>query len=330
MAGRSSEFDRIDSFLKPLAAGFQGALGLVDDAGVLTLPASESLVVTTDAMVEGVHYLAGEPPERLARKLLRVNLSDLAAMGAAPYCYTLTLALPPAVEDDWLAAFVSGLANDQAAFGVHLLGGDSVSTPGPPVLSMTAFGRVDNGRMVLRSGAQPSDAVLVSGTVGDGALGLQVARDGVPGLDNAHSRFLAGRYHQPDPRICLGRALPGLATAAADLSDGLMGDLGHICRASGVSAVVDADRVPLSAAALSMIALEPRWRKVALAGGDDYELVFTAPRDAVAAIRAAAAECAVQVTVVGRIVEAEGRSPEARMVDADGTIMNGVAGWQHF
>ncbi len=330
MVGRSSEFDRIDRFLKPLAAGFQGALGLVDDAGVLTLPASQSLVVTTDAMVEGIHYLAGEPPDRLARKLLRVNLSDLAAMGAEPYCYTLTLALVPDVEDSWLAAFVAGLASDQAAFGIHLLGGDSVSTPGPTVLSVTAFGRVENGRMILRSGARPGDAVLVSGTIGDGALGLRVARDGVPGLDAEHVRFLAGRYHLPDPQVQLGQALPGLAAAAADLSDGLIGDLGHICRASGVSAVVEADRVPLSAPARSMIALDARWRKVALAGGDDYELIFTARPDALAAIQAVAEGCGVQVTVVGRIVEADGQTPEARMIDAGGTTLKGLDGWQHF
>ena len=330
MAGRRSEFDRIDRFLKPLAAGFEGALGLADDAGVLSLPPSQRLVVTTDAMVEGVHYLAGEPPERLARKLLRVNLSDVAAMGATPYCYTLTLALPSDIEDEWLEAFVGGLASDQETFDIRLLGGDSVSTPGPAVLSVTAFGRVDNGRMIPRSGARPGDVVLVSGTVGDGALGLQVARDGVPGLGTSHADFLAVRYHLPDPRIRLGRDLLGMATAGADLSDGLIGDLGHICRASGVSAVVDADRVPLSPAARATIALDAKWRRVALAGGDDYELIVTAPRDASAAVQAAADRCGVPMTPVGRILEAEGGTPEARMVDADGTVISGVEGWQHF
>ena len=330
MAGRRSEFDRIDSFLKPLAAGFEGALGLADDAGVLSLPPSQSLIVTTDALVEGIHYLAGEPPERLARKLLRVNLSDLAAMGATPYCYTLTLALPSDVGDEWLEAFVSGLASDQDAFDIRLLGGDSVSIPGPTVLSVTAFGCVDDGRMIRRSGARPGDVVFVSGTVGDGALGLQAAQDGVPGLDAEHGDFLAGRYHLPDPRLRLGRELLGVATAGADLSDGLIGDLGHICHASGVSAVVDADQVPLSPSARAMIALDAKWRRVALAGGDDYELIVTAPRGAVAAVQAAADRCGVPMTPVGSVLEAEGGTPQARMVDAEGAAIGGVEGWQHF
>lgn len=330
MAGRSGEFERIDRFLKPLAAGFDGALGLLDDAGILAVQAGQSLVVTTDAMVEGIHYLPGEPPDRLARKLLRVNLSDLAAMGAWPTAYTLTLALPREADDDWLADFAAGLAADQRAFAIHLLGGDSVRTTGPAVLSITAFGVADDGRAICRSGAGVGDVVCVSGTVGDGALGLVVARDGMPGLDAGAAGHLAMRYHLPEPRVALGRGLVGVATAAADISDGLAGDLGHICRASGVAAVIEADRVPLSPAARAMIALAPHRRIPALAGGDDYELVFTAPPDSMVAVERAAAAAAVPVTMVGRIVAATGEEPPVKVVEADGTVLSGVDGWQHY
>ena len=324
------EFARIDTFLKPLAADTPGALGLTDDAGWLDVPAGRRLVVTTDAMVEGVHYLPGEPPDRLARKLLRVNLSDLAAMAAHPLAYVLTLALPAAWTDDDLAGFSAGLAADQDAYGIALLGGDSVSTPGPVVLSVTAFGTVEPAAMLTRSGARPGDRVCVSGTPGDGALGLVAARDGIAGLKDASAAALARRYHLPDPRLALGCGLAGVASACADLSDGLVGDLGHICDASGVAARLEATDLPLSAAARAAIACDPALRPVALGGGDDYELVCTVPPDRLAAARAVAARLGLPLTEIGRITERHGEEPAVRLHEPDGRVVEGVEGWQHF
>ena len=324
------EFDRIDTFLKPLVAGTPGALGLTDDAGWLDVPAGRRLVVTTDAMVEGMHYLAGEAPDRLARKLLRVNLSDLAAMGAAPVAYVLTLALPPAWTDADLAAFAGGLAADQAAYGIDLLGGDSVATVGPAVLSVTAFGTVAPEGMLTRGGARPGDRVCVSGTLGDGALGLVAARDGIAALAPEAANALANRYHLPEPRLALGRSLAGVATACADLSDGLTGDLGHICRASGVAARVAAARVPLSPAARAAVDGDPALRRIARGGGDDYELVFTVPPERMAAVAEMADRLGIAVTAIGDVGAPCDDEPAVRLQEPDGTVLGGVESWQHF
>ena len=320
------EFDRIDRHFKPLAAGFEGALELSDDAALVAPPVGESLVLTTDAMVEGVHYLPGEDPGRLARKALRVNLSDLAAMGARPLVYLLTTALPKAVEDDWLSAFAEGLRQDQDRFGVHLAGGDSVATPGPPMISITAIGTVPEGRTIRRSGTRPGDRVWVSGTIGDGVLGLQAARGGLDDLPEPDRDYLAGRYHLPTPRVELGQRLRGLATAAADVSDGLMGDLGHICAASGVGAKVVVETVPLSTAARAAAGLSRETAALAIAGGDDYELVFTAAPKTDRALAELADELECPLTRVGEIIAGNAVMP----VTADGRPMTLPDSWQHF
>lgn len=318
------EFGRIARFLAPLAAGAPGALGLTDDAALIDCPPGERLVVTVDAMVEGVHFLPDDPPDLVARKLVRVNLSDLAAMAARPVGYLLTTALPKRRGDDWLAGFAAGLAQDQAEFGIVLLGGDSVSTPGPVSLTLTAFGRVAAGAEVRRGGAKAGDLVFVSGTIGDGALGLEAARGQLDGLlDATDVAFLADRYRLPRPRVGLGPRLSGLAGAMMDVSDGLVGDLGHICEVSGVAGVIAAARVPLSAAASRL----PDRLATVLTGGDDYELLFTAPPDRQAEILAAAGAAGVPVTAIGRIEAAEG----VRVLDPAGQDMAlaGV-GWRHF
>jgi thiamine-monophosphate kinase len=328
MSPRLGEFARIDRFLKPLARDTEGALGLVDDAGLIAPPPGRQLVVTTDAMVEGVHYLPGEEPARLGRKLLRVNLSDLAAMGAAPLAYTLTTVLPADLADDWLERLAAGLAEDQARYGIGLLGGDSVSTPGPVVLSVTAMGTVAAGRALTRAGARPGDRVYASGTLGDGHLGLYAARGDLSerDADAATIAALAGRYHLPEPRLAVGRGLAGLATAAIDLSDGLPGDLGHICAASGTGAQVEAARVPLSPAARTVVAARADLLRTALAGGDDYELLFTAPPHASDAVAALAAGTGVPLTDIGEIVAGSG----VAIVDAGGDPIPGLSGWSHF
>jgi thiamine-monophosphate kinase len=318
------EFGRIARFFAPLAAGAPGALGLTDDAALVDCPPGERLVVTVDAMVEGVHFLSRDPPDLVARKLVRVNLSDLAAMAARPVGYFLTTALPKSHGDDWLAGFAAGLAQDQAEFGITLLGGDSVSTPGPVGLTLTAFGRIAVGGEVRRAGARPGDLVFVSGTIGDGALGLEAAQGKLDGeLTPADVAFLADRYRLPRPRVGLGPLLSGLASAMMDVSDGLAGDLGHICTVSGVAGVIEAGRVPLSAAAARL----PDRLATVLTGGDDYELLFTAPPDRQADVMAAASAAGVPVTMIGRIEAGQ----DVRVLDSAGSAiaLDGV-GWRHF
>jgi thiamine-monophosphate kinase len=316
------EFGRIAKFFAPLATT-PGALGLTDDAALVDCPPGERLVVTVDAMVEGVHFLPDDPPDLVARKLVRVNLSDLAAMAARPVGYFLTTALPRSRGDDWLERFAQGLAQDQAEFGITLLGGDSVSTPGPVSLTLTAFGRIAAGGEVRRGGAGPGDLVFVSGTIGDGAFGLEAARGELDGVLPADAvAYLADRYRLPRPRTGLGPRLSGLATAMMDVSDGLAGDLGHICAVSDVAGVIEAAGVPLSPAAARLGRIE-----TALTGGDDYELLFTAPCERRDAIDRAAAAAGVPVTVIGRIEAGQG----VRVLDAAGAEMTLAGqGWRHF
>lgn len=314
MRARTGEFERIARLFAPLAAGFEGALGLTDDAALIRPADGHDLVVTTDTIVSGVHYIGDEPPGLVARKLLRVNLSDLAAMGATPLAYTLNIALPSSLEDAWLEAFVEGLAADQAEFGISLAGGDSVSTPGPVTLTVTAFGEAPAGKALRRSGARPGDCVYVTGTIGDGALGLKARKGALGALVAEHRDYLADRYGLPRPRVACGPRLIGIAHAAIDVSDGLVADLAHIAGTAGVAAVVEAASVPLSSAAAAAIEQDPDLREAVLTGGDDYELLFTAPPDAGEAVAALAREIGVSMTAVGRIEPGNG----VRVTDADG------------
>ncbi len=327
MTPRLGEFQRINRYFRPLAKSFQGSLELEDDAGLIAVADGYELVVTTDAMVAGVHFLPEDEPADLARKVLRVNLSDLAAMGAQPVAYTLTTALPDSVGEDWLAALAAGLGQDQAEFGIGLLGGDSVKTFGPVVLAVTALGRVESGRALRRSGAQPGDLICVSGALGDGALGLLAARGELNGMiEPRHVAALSARYHLPQPRLALGRRLIGLAHAAMDVSDGLPGDLGHICDTSGVGARVEARRVPLSDAGRAALAADPGLRRIALSGGDDYELLFTVPATAAASLDRLAVELGLPLSVIGQIVAGD----RVVLSDEHGQEIEGLHGWSHF
>ncbi len=315
------EFELIDRLLKPLAKGFPGALGLTDDAALVDLPEGRSLAIAKDAIVEGVHFLAADPPGAVAAKLLRVNLSDLAAMGAAPLAYLTVIARPRALADDWLEGFAAGLAADQKAFGLHLIGGDLVSTPGPLLLSCTILGSVEKGRALTRSAARPGDSIWVSGTLGDAALGLRILK-GLAATEE-EALHLIERYRRPRPRTLLGPRLTGLAHAAIDVSDGLVADLGHILEASGVAATVEADALPLSAVGRGM----PGCHEAALTGGDDYELLFTGPPSTTPAIEALGRELGLPLTAIGRIEAGQGLA----VLDAEGRrIALGGPGWRHF
>ncbi len=261
------EFDWIERLLRPLTRGAPEALDLLDDAAVLPSRPGFDLVVTKDAMVAGVHFLPDDPPDLVARKLLRVNLSDLAAKGAEPYGAFLAVAWPTGTDWAFKEAFVRGLARDGEVYRLPLLGGDTVSTPGPLTLSATLLGWVPAGEAVLRRGAAPGDVLAVSGPIGDGWLGLGEARSGVEGR-------LAGRYRLPEPRLDLLGAIR-TARAAADISDGLLADAGHIAEASGCAVRIDLDRAPLSAEAAAWLAGQGDRTQalVRLAtGGDDYQV----------------------------------------------------------
>jgi thiamine-monophosphate kinase len=324
-ADELDEFERIRRFFAPLAG--PGGLGLLDDAALVDCGAGRCLVVTADAIVAGVHYLPDDPPEMVARKLLRVNLSDLAAMGARPLHYVLTTALPAELGSEWLARFAQGLDEDQRRFGIDLLGGDSVGTTGPAVLSLTAIGDVATGMEVRRSGAHPGDLVWVSGTIGDAFLGLRLLRGAHPELAPKHRAFLIRRFRIPDPRTKLGPLLCSIAHAMIDISDGLLADLGHICETSHVAAVVKRDSLPLSAAARLIVEGDPGICPRLAAAGDDYELLFTAPAGRTEAIAALSSRLGLPITRIGKIEPGSG----VRLVDADQRIIPlDDTGYRHF
>ncbi|MDZ3837287.1 MAG: thiamine-phosphate kinase [Rhodospirillales bacterium] len=334
MAPGLGEFELIARFFAPLAAGRPGALGLLDDAALIEERPGWSLVATTDTIVAGVHFPVDAAPADVACRLLGVNLSDLAAMGAEPAAYLLALGLPQGWRDaeaeSWLEGFAGGLAAGQREHTIALVGGDTVASPGPLTLTLTALGHVEAGQALLRSGARPGERVYVSGSIGDAALGLRLLEGRLAGLGAAERAFLLDRYRRPRPRLALGRRLCRLAGAAADVSDGLVADLGHICTASGVGARIDAERVPLSEAAAAAIGSDPALLALALTGGDDYELVFTAGPSRDAEVAALAGELELPLTAIGEIVGLPSGGGMPVMVERRGAAMAiAAAGWQH-
>jgi len=311
------EFSLIERYFRPLAG--PGALALTDDVALLRPPPGLDLVLSADAMVGGVHVLLDDPPDLVARKLLRVNLSDLAAKGAAPLGYLLTIAAPAATPDAWFASFAAGLAEDQHLFGLSLLGGDMTSTSGPFSLSLTILGTVPPGQAVLRKGAADGHGVFVSGTIGDAALGLDVLQGRLADPDG----HLVRRYRLPTPR--LGLKLADFAAAAMDISDGLVQDLGHLCRLGGVAAEIDTALVPRSEAAC---AAGPQWLSRCLTGGDDYELLLAVPPAAEDRLAAAVARSGIPLSRIGRFVPGP---PAVRVRGPDGQPMHFARpGWSHF
>ncbi len=278
---KRSEFELIADYFAPLTRGGVVKTGrafeLTDDAAVLSCEADEEWVVTKDAIVEGVHYLPDDPPDSVAKKLLRVNLSDLAAKGARPVHYVMAAGWPRDVSESWIAEFARGLAQDQEEFGIFLLGGDTVSAPSAAFFSLTAFGSVKRGRMIRRSGAKPGHRLYISGTIGDAHLGLKLAQNALDLPDATEAAELIARYRVPRPRLDLIDYLQAHAAASIDVSDGLLADLAHLAEASGVGARIEREAVPLSVGARAALELDlTSWDQL-LSGGDDYEVLFAAP-----------------------------------------------------
>jgi thiamine-monophosphate kinase len=325
--GRPSEDSLIARFFAPLAG--PGGLGLRDDAACFSPEPGHDLVLTADALVETVHFLPGDPPGSIARKALGVNVSDLAAKGADPAGFLLSLALPEDWTEDWLAAFAAGLGEAARDFSCPLLGGDTVKARGALTLSVTAIGQVPAGRMVRRTTAREGDAICVTGTIGDAALGLRLRSSPAwaEGLPPDEAAFLADRYLNPQPRHRLASALRAHAGAAMDISDGLAGDLAKMMRASGVTAQVTVHRVPLSPAARRAAEARPDLMDVVLTGGDDYEILCAVPEKALDRLLKEADRLGVALSVIGRVVAGHDL-PVFRTQDAERRF--DVGSYSHF
>jgi thiamine-monophosphate kinase len=324
------EFELIARYFAPLAQGFPGAYGLRDDAAVIAASPGNELVAKTDAIVGGVHFLLDDPPDLVARKALRVNLSDLAAKGAVPLAYMLDLILPATLPEQWIAAFAEGLARDQADYGVHLIGGDTDATPGPVTIAIMAFGEIATGRMLRRGGARDGDSVFVTGTIGDAAFGLKALRNELAGLDADDVGFLADRYRLPRPRVALGPRLVGLASAALDVSDGLLADLQHLCEVSNLDAVIEAARVPISSPVRAALASGAGSITTVLTGGDDYEILFSAPPSAIDALRGLSLAFHVPITAIGRMSSPSGKPSITVLGESGQALAFDRVGWTHF
>ena len=305
---QSGEDKLIARYFKPLATA-EGALGLRDDTAFYSPPEGHELVLTADAIVAGVHFLPDDPADCVAKKALRVNLSDLAAKGAKPAGCLMTLALPAGTSDQWLETFAGGLKADCEIFACPVFGGDTVRTDGPISVSIFAFGVLPRGTMIQRKGAQPGDGIFVTGTIGDGALGLKLLREPAHkkrwSLTDGEAKHLIDRYRVPQPRVAVAAAVRAHASAAMDVSDGLVGDLAKLCDVSGVSARLEAKALPLSAGARHALSSEPSLIETVVTGGDDYEILFTLAPERVAAFRELAAASNVGVTEIGKIVEGD-------------------------
>ncbi|WP_339872261.1 thiamine-phosphate kinase [uncultured Brevundimonas sp.] len=322
----AGEFETIRRLLAPLAHPEWGR-GLLDDVAVVPSRTGYDLVLTKDSIVEGVHFLPEDPMDTVARKLLRVNLSDLAAKGAEPFGYMLGCFWSDRCGWPEREAFAAGLKRDQTEFGVALLGGDTVTTPGPASFSLTMLGWVPKGRAVGRDGARPDDVVLVTGVIGDGYLGLQAAQERLS-LEPERVMALVDHYRTPMPRLAFAEQIRDLATAAIDVSDGLIADLGHLAAASGVALDIDLAALPVSGPAQAWLdgRVDPQDARVRLAtGGDDYEIAFTARAGDEAELRRAAERQHLRLTTIGRVVAGTGVTVRS----AGDIVAIGRPGWTH-
>ncbi len=326
-----SEAEIIETYLRPLAAGAFGAFSLNDDCAVLTVPAGQELVLSMDAVAAGVHFFPDDDPADIAWKALAVNVSDLAAKGARPLAYLMSLAFPEAPEHRWLQAFARGLRQAQDEFSIALIGGDTDRRNGPLTVTITAMGTIPAGRHVVRGDANAGDILFLSGTLGDAALGLALRQ--TPSLADNWSLSadrvdaLVQAYLRPQPRLGLGPALLRYAAAAMDVSDGLALDLSRLCRAANVGAALSVASLPLSPAASSVVHADPQcWDRI-VAGGDDYEILAAVPSSLSRDFMAAAAEGGVKVTEIGVLDD----GGDVLIAGPDGEPLRPTTpGWDHF
>lgn len=322
----NGEFGLIAEYFAPLAKS-PGALGLLDDGAVLSCGPGQELVMTTDMLVSGVHFLEDADPEEVATKLLAVNVSDLAAMGATPMGYLLVTALTNAQDNNWLSRFAARLDRDQAKYGLSLFGGDTVATPGPLSLTLTAFGAVPEGQSLKRSQAGIGDRIYVSGCIGDSALGLKALQGELPHINEQDREYLINCFKNPQPQIKLGESLRGIAGGVADISDGLVADLGHICEASNVGAKIFADKIPLSNSAKKVLEIDEQHLNTILSGGDDYQLVFTVSDESQSKIHKLAKKSGLTITCIGHMTEGN----QVDVIDAHDNIIHlKTTGYEHF
>lgn len=321
------EFALIERYFAPLSRDYPYAFGLKDDVAAVRLRKTEELIVTSDAMVGGVHFFRDDPIDQVAQKLLRSNLSDLAAKGAMPLAYTLVTAWPRKTSEKTIATFAQGLKRDQIRFGIDLMGGDTVATDGPASFSITAFGTLPRGIIPLRAKAKVGHDIWVSGFIGDAHLGLSLRRKDLLQSTKRDRDYLLKRHRLPEPRLTLGQNLRGMIGACCDVSDGLIADLNHICAASSVAAEIEASRIPLSKAAQKFIESKQITLAALISGGDDYELCFTANSRYANAIEQAACLTGVPVAQVGKIVRGRG----VRLRDSNGrNLPMKRLGYSHF
>ena len=323
--------EAIIRLLAPLARGAPGAFGLADDCALIASQPGTELVLKTDPVAQGVHFLAEDAPEDIGWKALAVNASDLAAKAARPLGYLMALSFPEAPTAAWLKGFVAGLEAAQTAFGCHLLGGDTDRRPGPLTIAITILGTVESHRMVRRGTAQPGEALFVSGTLGDASLGLALRKDatlaGRWGLASDAVKYLIDRYLRPQPRLALAWALRAHASAAMDVSDGLAKDLARMCRASGCAGSVRLADVPLSPATARAVAADPALAMRTVTAGDDYEVLAAVPGANSDAFQQAAAAAGVPVSPIGRMLTGSGIVIEGH----DGRPLTlDRLGWDHF
>lgn len=312
------EFNLIKHYAAPLAAGEPGAFGLTDDAAVLAPSPGCELVVTADAMAENVHYFSWTHPRDVAKRLLRSNLSDMAAMGAVPRWYLLTACYGPAIDEAWVAAFTEGLAADQVHLGVTLVGGDTVRQPHHSTLSLTLLGEVPAGQALRRSGAQVGDDVYVSGTIGDAALGLKILQKQTLDIPQAVADIAVQRYHAPQPRLALGQALRGIASAAMDVSDGLVADAEKLCGASSCGATINLSSVPVQEALRRHMQNYNEISGLVISGGDDYELLFTAEKSKARQISNLTHKLGINITRIGTVTAGN----QLKVLGADGQAID--------
>ncbi|MCD6035918.1 MAG: thiL [Rickettsiales bacterium] len=321
------EFHIIAECFAPLAKKAPGALGLLDDAALWACVPGKEIVITKDMLAEGTHFLPDTDPYLLAKKLVRVNLSDMAAMGASPKAYMLGLCLSRGADEAWVRRFSEALAEEQKQYDIILIGGDTIAHDGDLILSLTLLGEVDIGKALFRRGAKPGDDIYISGTLGDSALGLAVLKGEISEILSPEEReYLIRRYHLPEPRITLGKKLYGHVTAVMDISDGLVQDLGHIVGQSHVSAVIEGKAIPLSLAAARLCKLDPSYLEIVLSGGDDYELLFTAPQESREALAALSVKLGILITRIGTIEPEKG----VKVLDLEGKPMTlSRGGYEH-